>query len=257
MRFRTFIFIILVLASESKSQDFRGRVLDRDTKEPIFGATVLGRSLSPTDVNGGFHLTNAQIGDTIKISHTAYTTYIFTVKATGEYFAGGAPFEILLAPKSILLTEVYVRSFRNAKSPSIENMKDFSSAFESKATGFKDIFILKSAGESLMRHVDVHKGNNPYTASNFVKLDVLNIARLLTKDNSSSAKLKMVLQKDEKEKLIDRTFSVEMITSLTTLTGDSVRTFMDRYRASWEFAREKTDYELIAYIKKSYKEFIK
>ena len=44
---------------------------------------------------------------------------------------------------------------------------------------------------------------------------------------------------------------------ITHLKGDSLQTFMDKYRPSVADAKTMTDYEVMLYIKKCYGEFIK
>ena len=252
-----FIVTFIMLTGQLQAQNFRARVIDLLTKEPISGATVKSRSSTLTDANGNFSLTNAKIGDTIRIVHLGYKAYIFTFNALHPGLSEGLPPEISLEPNSIQLREVFVRSFRNSKADSIKNRKDFAAEFAYKATSFKDIFIVKSPEELMARHVDVHRGNNPYSASSLVKLDVLNIVSFLSKNKTAPSKLQKTLLQDEGDKYVDQAFSKQRIIALTKLTGDSLKNFMIQYRPSVATARSLTDYEMIAYIRRKYLEFIK
>ncbi len=63
--------------------------------------------------------------------------------------------------------------------------------------------------------------------------------------------------KDEQLGYVDRQFSREKITSLTSLKGDSLTDFIDKYRPTVDELKLMSDYDMIIYIKKSYSEFLK
>lgn len=254
---KALILMLIILSDQSKAQTFRARVIDLITKQPITAATVESRSSTITDANGNFSVMNAQIGDTIRIIHLGYKPYIFTFNALHPGLSLGIPPDISLEPKSILLKEVFVKSLRNSKTDSIKNREAFAPEFAYKAPGFKDIFVMKSPEESMARHVDVHRGNNPYSASSLVKVDLLSLVSLLSKNKSTPSKLRKALIEDESNKYMDQAFSKEKIIALTQLSGDSLKNFMIYYRPSLAATRSMTDYEMIGYIRSRYLEFIK
>ena len=55
----------------------------------------------------------------------------------------------------------------------------------------------------------------------------------------------------EQAKYVDRTFTPEIVTKFTGLTGDSLRKFMIQYRPSYEQLRGMNDYSYFTYIKKA------
>ncbi|MES3017839.1 MAG: hypothetical protein V4721_08675 [Bacteroidota bacterium] len=251
------IAMLVLLTGQLRAQNFRARVLDIITKEPVTGATVKGNSSALTDANGNFSLTNAKIGDTIRIIHLGYKPYIFTFNALHPGLGSGPPPEISLQPNSIMLNEIFVKSYRRSKADSIKNRQEFASEFTYTKTSFKDIFVVKSPEELMARHIDVHRGNNTYSASSLVKLDVLNVVGYLAKNKTRPSKLQKTLLQDEGDKYIDRVFSKETIISITKLTGDSLKNFMIRYRPTLKLARSNTEYEMIDYIRQKHLEFIK
>ena len=226
----TCILMLITLTGQLKAQTFRARVLDLVTKQVISGVTVMGRTITETDASGNFSLINAKIGDTIRIIHLGYKPYVFTFNALHPGLASGPPPEISLEPNSILLKEVFVRSFRNAKADSIKNRKDYAAEFAYNPPGIKDIFVLKSPEESMARHIDVHRGNNTYSASALVKIDLLSVISLLSKNKTPPSKLQKALIQDEGNRYVDQMFSTEKVTALTKLTGDSLKNFMVQYR---------------------------
>jgi hypothetical protein len=79
----------------------------------------------------------------------------------------------------------------------------------------------------------------------------------LGKNRSPTTKLQQVLLKDEQINYVDQVFSRQKVVELTHLKGDSLQTFMDKYRPSAGAARTMSDYEMMIYIKKCYLEFEK
>ncbi len=257
MRKTLCILLLLTLTNILKAQVFRGRVLDIMTKEALAGVSVKGRSISVTNNQGDFILSNAIPGDTIRIFHLGYKVYVFTFNALHPGFAAENPPEIELEPDNILLTEVLVRANRIERIDSIRNRKAFASEFAYKTPSLKSILVLKSPKESMHRHVDVHRGNNNYSASNIIKIDALQMINFLSKNKTEPSKLQKTLLQDEGDKYIDRVFSKETIISITKLTGDSLKNFMIRYRPTLKLAKSNTEYEMIDYIRQKHLEFIK
>ncbi|SFQ83223.1 TonB-dependent receptor [Hymenobacter arizonensis] len=84
MRFILFVFIVLALGlslpvhAQGLSQTIRGRILDRESQQPLIGATVLVVGSSPllvgtADVNGDFKIPQVPVGrHTLKISFVGY-----------------------------------------------------------------------------------------------------------------------------------------------------------------------------------------
>lgn len=96
------------------------------------------------------------------------------------------------------------------------------------------------------------------STASIVSVNLLSLVSLLSKkSNDPTSKLQQTLLKDEETAYVDRMFSKQKITTLTSLKGDSLLDFMDDYRPTIKQAKEMTDYEMMLYIKKSYAEFIK
>ncbi len=55
----------------------------------------------------------------------------------------------------------------------------------------------------------------------------------------------------EQEKYVDRTFNEALVTKLTGLSGDSVQTYMRRYRPTYDQLRNMSDYAFFNFIKTS------
>ena len=80
---------------------------------------------------------------------------------------------------------------------------------------------------------------------------------LLTKGRSSISKLQKVQLKDEEMNYINNRFNAKKIASITKLEGDSLQSFIQKYKPSAIEVKKMNDYQLLIYVKKSYTEFIK
>ena len=89
-----------------------------------------------------------------------------------------------------------------------------------------------------------------------MSVNVLAVASLLSKNKDHTTKLQQILLNDEETTYVDRRFSKEKITSLTNLKGDSLLDFMADYRPAIKAIKKMTDYDLIKYIRSSYREFM-
>lgn len=73
----------------------------------------------------------------------------------------------------------------------------------------------------------------------------------LSKRNREIWKFQEDFEEQEKEKYVDRTFNADLITKITGLTGDSLKTYMVRYRPSYDQLRSMNDYNFFNFIKKT------
>ncbi|MFR9649629.1 MAG: TonB-dependent receptor [Rikenellaceae bacterium] len=78
--FKHLVFLLLALASTltATAETFKGRVLDKDTNEPLIGATIMIKGTTmgvTTDIDGNFELSVADGSDyTLSISYISYAT---------------------------------------------------------------------------------------------------------------------------------------------------------------------------------------
>lgn len=151
---------------------------------------------------------------------------------------------------SIILKPVNIRGRRDYKLDSISRRREYARVFAYEDPSFKDLFITKTPTKNYQYQ--------PFqsSTSSIVGVDVLSAISFLTKKKNPISKLQKKLLQEENEKYVAQAFSEERVRSLTSLQGDSLQTFIDRYRPSAGLITQMNDYELLLYIKKSYKEFI-
>jgi hypothetical protein len=69
-----------------------------------------------------------------------------------------------------------------------------------------------------------------------------------SKGEKQKRRLKKRLLEQEREYYIDSRFPIARVSQITGLTGDSLRTFMRRYRPSYEFCRRSNNQDIFLYI---------
>jgi hypothetical protein len=244
---RLFILIIFVfLSNQVFSQHLTGYIIDNVTKRPIKNALVATSSKNTyTTSTGSFVLKNFHSGDTVIVSHLGYEAYY--IKHSNR--SKTDTLLISLKSSSIVLEEVRISGIRNYTLDSINRRKEYAAFFAYKAPKFKDIFITKSP--------NVPTQYSPFqnSTSNLVSIDLLSVLGLLSKNNAPVPKMQKQLLKDEEYNYVDHIFSKEKVQSLTSMKGDSLQNFMNKYRPSIKELKQMTDYQLIIYIKKNYETF--
>lgn len=241
--------ILMLLSFQLLAQRLNGVVTDKSTNLPISGANVRTLySTTFTSAIGQFNFTNTHIGDTLKISYIGYKPYYLVLDKINT-----DTLHIYLEQNSIQLKTVTIKGANDYKMDSILNRKAFASLFGHKSPGLKDAFITKSPDA----HVPYSYNTAPNSTASIVSINLLSVIGLLNKNQAPVSKLQKVLLKDEEDGYVDHVFSKSRVSALTSLKGDSLSDFMNRYRPAIKQLKEMTDYDLILYIKKSYKEFIK
>lgn len=240
---------MLLLAGPIYAQRLTGLVMGELTRMPLGHATVSsGGSFTQTNAYGLFTLNGIKAGDSVRINCAGYAYYAFKPAAINRKDT----MVIYLQPISYVLKEVTIRSNRNAKADSARMRKEFASVFAYKPMKVTDVFTtINPSAYVPYNYIDV-----PNNTTNIVGFDVLRLVSFLSKKKDKKSKLQQMLLKDEANNFVGHAFSQEKVMSLTTLKGDSLLTFMDRYQPSPAQAKKMTAYEMVRYIRKCYAEFV-
>ena len=232
-----FFFYLVFLTLSTNAQLIRGKVIDRQSGKPLSNIIIKMRySQTASGPNGEFMIIPSK-QDTIYFSGFGYATYPLIYRDDN-------PKEVLIqmVESGINLDEVAIFSKRNHKADSLQLRKEYAKEFNYKPPGLKSIFVPVSPGQKRM----------PFE---FVSLNLGGVISLLTQKYSKASKFKKRLLKDESLSYIDSRFSQDRIVQLTKLSGDSLYLFIEKYQPQKETLISWSDYELMTYIKSSYKEF--
>jgi hypothetical protein len=242
------MILLLIISNQVVGQKITGLLLDADTRKPIKDAKVSTSNTSTfTAATGIFTFASIRQGDTIKVSHARYDLYqtAYNDKSKLDTVL------IFLKLSAINLLEVNIQRVRNYKFDSLNRREEFPAVFNHKAPSFKDVFLKKSTVAPVQY--------SPFqsSTSSLVGINLLSVLNLIKKNKTPIAKLQKQLLKEEEDKFVNHKFSKEKVSSLTSLKGDSLQNFMIKYRPSMENSKGMTEYELLIYIKKCYKDFVK
>jgi hypothetical protein len=244
-----FLFAIglALLSGQLFAQRLSGMVVDKTTNLPVVHATVsIPAQTVFTTAIGQFSLSNVHKGDPVTVSCMGYKTYVSALFALNSDTT-----RIYLEPSVVSLKNVTIRSHRNANTDSINLRKQFASVFDYKKPTIMDAFITHSPYKYTPNDY-ITSTNNTTT---LLSVNLLAVLDLLNRNNAPVSKLQKTLIKDEQYTYVDHAFSKQKVTEITHLKGDSLENFMDKYRPTVADARSMSDYEMLIYIKKSYREF--
>ncbi|KIO75710.1 hypothetical protein TH53_18990 [Pedobacter lusitanus] len=232
------------------AQRITGTVIDKDTRMPIENATITtSYGIVFTNLKGDFGLSNINTGDVVKVSRANYVTYYFTLKSDKGNII------VPLDPVPLILQEVKIEAKNKYEFDSLRNRQDFRSVFAYRKPKIQNILISKSGYVRSPRFAD--RNVNTYSTAAIAGIDVLQFINLLGKDKNPTSRLQKSLLASEDNNYVDKVFSKSKISRITSLKGDALQQFVNKYRPSRTQAEEMSDYEMIIYIKKSYNEFIK
>jgi len=239
----------LILSTPVFAQNISGYVKDNSSHVPIANVQVIAvNETIVTGTNGEFNLTKAKAGDRISFRIMGYETHEITLPNQSSKDT----LQVYLKSTSIELKEINIRTNRNYKLDSLTLRKEFSNVFNYKGPTVKDMFV--AIDPNYKPPLALVK---PASTASIVSINVLQVFSLFGKRKAQTTKLKQILLKDEEANYIDQTFSKTKIQSITSLKGDSLQTFIQRYRPSVTEAKKMNGYLMELYIKKSYAEFIK
>jgi len=228
---RLFILIFLfVSATKLVAQDgpVQGIVFDKDSKQRLSRVYIYNLRTHKGFYNnnrGEFNNAFVANGDTLIAALQGYMVDTVKVQSNTAIF--------YLKRLSIFLQEVVVRD--STKNPG-EKYRDNQDAY--------DQAYRKGNPGDLLR---VGGGNGVG-----VGLSIDALWSLLSREGRNARYLQKILERDYHESIIDYRFTRRLNASVTGLSGDALRDFMQQYRPSYYFVLDANDYNLIAYIKDAY-----
>ncbi|RYD80139.1 MAG: hypothetical protein EOP55_02950 [Sphingobacteriales bacterium] len=242
-----FLFLLIMGTSKISAQQINGQVLDYNTKLPIDNVIITYNKLTIiTTGTGKFSFKKNASVEIVGFKKLGYEDYDLNLSSSFKDFT------VYLKPSSINLNDVLIFSKRDYLADSLKMRKDFANVFAYKAPTIKDVVVKKG-----LRHPTFGSNLVSNSTSSILSFDVLKTISLLTKNKSSISKLKKVQLKEEETKYVDHRFDAEEIASITKLEGDSLRSFILKYRPSAAEIRKMNDYQILMYVKKSFSDFIK
>lgn len=210
-------------------QGFSAKVYQAGTDSAMEGVSVLNRrskATTTTDHSGFFRIIASE-NDTLVLSAVGFKPQLIV-----------ADFYNLLTQQSIELRKDYFTL------PAVLVKSSYRQDSLNRRMEYQRIY------EKDMR---ITGGNRPEKGFGIV---VSPISHFSSKAKAER-RLKQQLKKQEQDYYIDFMFPASLVSSLTRLTGDSLRLFMYRYRPSYNFCRSQDRQGITLYINDKFREFMR
>jgi len=209
------LICVIICCAGAYGQTIRGEVLDAD-KHPIQGVSIenIYTSLDISSGDHGAFLIAATGGQLLEFKKQGYkTTHVRVPKG---YIP---PFFRIIMQKGI--TE-------------IKEMNIAANRYDYREDSIRTHELYKHELEfPRMSAIDMIA--HPFTA--------------LSSHNQEIWRFQDDFEENEKEKYVDKTFNAALITKMTGLKGDSLQSYMRRFRPGYEQLRMMNDYDFFNYIK--------
>jgi hypothetical protein len=222
MRFvTTFLAIAFIVPFTDAQQLLKGRIYDKETDSvlvstTVFNATKKAYTLSSRD---GDYSIEANDGDKVIFTSVGYLPD--TVKVLNYMIDAG--YDVTMILKNSMLRNVTVRS-PNYVRDSLNQREDYA-AFYNKS---KNKIVDRSG------------------PSNGVGIAVspLGFFHNMARDK----KMRQNLEYQDEQDFVDYSFSRRYVEKLTSLKGDSLTSFMLRYRPTYQFCRTASSEDMLNYV---------
>jgi hypothetical protein len=222
-----FLYLLFFLQHASAQVRVTGMVADADNRNGLPGVTIINKSTRSGTVSnesGRFSI-DAMPGDTLDFSILSYYRKSIPVPTTSMFI------NVYLTRQIIGLGTVTVVG-KDHKKDSLAIRDEYGRYFNYHKPGAMD--VLKTLP------------SNPITALTYL---------VPSKARKRKEHFKEQLVYWEKEKFIDNRYNPELVERMTKLSGDELDTFMLRYRPGYQFLQDATDYDLMLFIKESFRHY--
>jgi len=229
--FLSFFSFLLVTAPAFSQVILTGKVYDAETQTPLEGVSVRDKTKGSGELtdHSGYYSVTAAPRDSIEFYMLGYGRYYYVA---GQ--AGAQKMQVFLHVQKYLLPEVQVMAHRNPKLDSLNRR------FE---------------------NAEIFNYRRPSVASTIVGSLFHPISGLEYLANSAKRKrlrrFQADLIEDEHDRYVDSRYSRQQIADLTGLEGDELEKFRRNYRPSYEEIQKFTEYDMLVYIKDSYKTYLR
>ena len=214
------IFQLLYLGVSAQSQ-IAGKI--KGNSEILVSATIQNisqQTINISDLGGNYRIA-ADAGDTLIFSYQGYITD--TIIVDSFMFSERLPVELKM--KISYLRSVDVDEMAKYRQDSLSRREDYDYIFNKK--GAKPLWDKNLSG-------DGHAAN-------------LSPLGHWSSDEKQKKRLKERLERDDKEEYIYYKFS-RRVPKLTGLTGDSLISFIIKYKPTYEYCQRATSLDMLTYI---------
>lgn len=230
----TFTLVALLLCLNVYGQRLSGIVVDA-MGQPVPGALISVKQNRTISNNQGlFELPAVNPADTLYVFSMGFMSAALPLTGIKDYI------RVTLYAKSLPLKQVDIMGSRSYRQDSVRNRRDFARQFNYKHPTVADAFGTGYASRQ---------------PGELFSVNPLALVKVFTYKHSSAYKLQQQLLADERQTFIDSKFNARVVTAAVPAHGDTLTIFLKCYRPALDFARNATVYDMLLYIKTSYKQF--
>ena len=233
------ICIIILLLSISGKKLFaqdkqvQGIVFDMNSKQRLTRVYIYNLRTGEGFYNTtkGEFKTNAREGDVLVAALQGYGVDTIGIRSENTIL-------FYLKRNSIQLQEVIVRDTLKSPADQLKAKKEEYSGAYSKGT-VKD--VLTTGGSN---------------GGGGAGLSINALYNLLSKEGRNARLLQKIIERDYRDAMIEYRFTRTLINQVTGLNGEQLTDFKQQYKAGYYFIIEANDYELIEFIRHSYRRYL-
>jgi len=216
-----YIVFQLLCSGASAQRQINGRI--KGDSEILVSATIRNMSrhiVNISDLGGNYRIA-AETGDSLIFSHLGYISD--TIVVNSMMFNDRVPVELKI--KISYLTSVEVDEMGRYRLDSLSRREDYDYIFNNKNA--KPLWDNKLSGDG--------RGANFSPIGHW------------SSNEKQKRKLKERLERDDKEEFIYYKFS-RRVPKLTGLSGDSLITFIIKYKPTYDYCLQATNLDILIYI---------
>lgn len=220
--------LALLMAIHSSAQTQRGRVVNRETAEPIYHATIYNAVTGENTFTDpeGYYVIPAKNNERLTFSQNSYHSVDTAANPA-------ANMTIELTPLSVKLPAYTLHGLTQYQQDSLEMTSLYSKELNTKPVkvGFSNA---NGGGFTGLIGAPVKKMSRSYR---------------------QNKRFKENFNKDMQQRYIDSKYTPVLVNAITSLSGDSLAVFMNTYPMEYAFARTATDLEIKMWIRNNYKQY--
>jgi hypothetical protein len=233
MRYLFYSFVLLLgLVRTGNAQQFlTGKVYVKGSSDTLISVSIhniTAQRYDLSDEDGSYRI-QVMPGDHVAFSSVGHKPDTITVTASMMT----ASYPVFLEIKAQTLQAARVE-FTNYQLDSMDRRKEYA-------------WVYDHGQESKLEHER--------------KSDGVGVTMNIFRNTSSAAKqrerLQKRLSKEEQDYYVDFRYNKDYVGKITHLKGDSLKTFMQKFRPSYDYCRKAATVDILVYINDCYKQFVK
>jgi len=213
-------------------QVLTGKIKRRSTNEVLPSVSIINRSQKKTNISdqGGNYRIPARPGDTIVFTSAGYRPDTALVSAWMFQEKNG--YLVAMIPNLVELPTVHVDDADNYKKDSIKRKEEYAWVYPTHRRRLIGSETPEYGFGIIVSPVDYFSARE-----------------------TQKRRLRRRLKQEEIDYYVDFRFPRAYVARITGLTGDSLQTFMYRYRPSYKYCRNASNEDILLYINEKLKEF--